>query len=579
MTDEFNPYVVLGITRESSSEDIEQAYAKLTRSIQPDKSQYPETAKAQLDLIQNAYNALTNSVSRRSFDSSLRQNKSGEDNSDLFFSMRVTPSKRAIIPLPEDQIIYLLADIMASPAARKLEEREAHLNLTLILDHSKSMDDESRMDKVKAAAQTIITELTNDDIISIISFNDRASVVIPATHVQDKMTMRGRVSMIQPRGGTEIYKGLLEGVKQTNKFLNPSRINHIILLTDGRTFGDEARCIELAKQAAGQGITISAMGLGSDWNDKFLDELASITGGTSSYIKSVSDVPIFLNEQVRNLSNAFAERVQLAIVPESGVQLEMAFQLSPSPQPLNDKNGIIHLASLQPQRPISVLLQFQLPANIQEGKTSVAHINAKGDIMPRGALKHIAYGDLEIDITANPGRTEGPPASIIDALSKLTLYQMQERAQEALENGDIAQATQQLQYLGTRLIDMGEVELGRQALAEAQHIAQTRAFSDDASGKTLKYSTRALIDSDAVKSGITSLFGSDQDDDAATVGEDNSTVMFGDDDNTKQADANSTIMFGDDGKSKQADANSTIMFGDDDDSNKSGGSSNSKVEA
>lgn len=504
MTNTFNPYIILGIASSATTDDVHRAYNSLTQRIQPNTSQYPATAKEQLETITQAYNLLMNPTQRKQYDN--RSTSTDDGKSDLSFSMRVTSSKRAIIPLPEDQIIYLLADIIASPAARKLEEREANLNLTLVIDHSKSMEDENRMGKVKAAAQAIITELTNNDVISIVAFNDWSSVIIEAMHVQDKMSMRGRVSMIKPKGGTEIYKGLAEGVKQNRKYLKPSTINHIILLTDGRTFGDEQQCLDLARQAASDGITISAMGLGSDWNDKFLDELASITGGTSMYIKAVADVPIFLNDQIRSLSNAFAERMQLSVIPEPDVHLEMAFQLSPSPQPLTHENGIIHLASLQPKRPISVLLQFQLPAQLAEGTTSVSRLVSTGVIMSRNALKHLAIGNLEVEINKTPKQTEGPPASIIDALSKLTLYQIQEKAQLALENGDVAQATQQLQFLGTRLIDMGEVDLGRQALAEAQHVASTRAFSNDASGKTIKYSTRALIEPGGMKSAITSMF-------------------------------------------------------------------------
>jgi Ca-activated chloride channel homolog len=512
MAQKFDPYVILGVAASASDDEIKRAYTRLIKRIQPDTNQYAATAVAQLEIITSAYNLLMDSNQRRNYDSAAKKT---DDKSDLYFSMRVTSSKRAIIPLPEDQIIYLLVDIIASPAARKLEEREANLNLTLIIDHSKSMDDENRMDKVKAAAQAIITELTHEDAVSIVAFNDWSSVIIPAAHVQDKMSMRGRVSMIQPKGGTEIFKGLAEGVKQNRKFLDPNMINHMILLTDGRTYGDEKQCLDLAQQIVSDGISISAMGLGSDWNDQFLDQLAALTGGTSTYIKSVSDVPSFLDDRIRNLSNAFAERVQLAVVPEPGVQLEMAFQLSPSPQPLTHENGIIHLASLQPKRPISVLLQFLLPAQMPEGTTSVARLVTTGDIMPRKAHKHTAIGELEIQVTKNPGQMEGPPASIIDALSKLTLYQMQEKAHAALERGDIAQATQQLQFLGTRLIDMGEVELGRQALSEAQHISQTRAFSNDASSKTIKYSTRALIQPGAMKEALTAMF-TDEDDQTAS---------------------------------------------------------------
>jgi Ca-activated chloride channel homolog len=512
MNYEFDPYAVLGITSSATIDDINRAYSKLEHRIQPNANQYATTARSQLTVIKAAYDILANPNQRRQYDNQVNRNDK-DDKSDLYFSMRVTSSKRTIIPLPEDQIIYLLADIIASPASRKLEEREANLNLTLVLDHSKSMEDENRMEKVKKAAQTIITELTSDDVVSIVAFNDWSSVIIEANPVHDKMSMRGRISMIQPRGGTEIYKGLAEGVKQNRKYLKPSMINHIILLTDGRTFGDREQCLALARQVASEGITISAMGLGSDWNDQFLDELASVTGGTSSFINSVDDVSTFLDDKIRNLSNGFAERMQMEIVPETGVQLEMAFQLLPSPQPLKHDEGIIHLSGLQPKRPISVLMQFQLPANMPVGTTSVARLMASGNIMPRNAQKHIAIGELEIEVTKNPKQTEAPPATIIDALSKLTLYQIQEKAQAALDAGDVAMATKHLHFLGTRLIDMGEVELGRQALAEAQHISQTRAFSNDASGKTIKYSTRALIQTGALKDQLTALFKDDDDDD------------------------------------------------------------------
>ncbi len=492
MTQNFDPYAILGVAPSASAEDIRRIYSQLTSRINRRNQVYGNAATDQLYWLTQAYNLLVDPVHRRNYDERIRS-------SDLYFTMRVVPSKSTVIPLPEEQVIYLLADIIPSPAARKIEERETHLNLTLVIDHSKSMEDEKRMEKVKAAVQTIVTELSSDDVISVVAFNDWSSVIIPATPVQDKMGLRARVSMIQPKGGTEIFKGLSEGVKQVRKHLSRTMVNHIILLTDGRTYGVTDQCLALAKEIASQGIAISAMGLGTDWNDVFLDQLASTTGGSTTFIKSGNMVARFLDDQVRNLSNAFAERVQLSIVPDPGVELEMAFKLSPNPQPLSHEGGIIHLGTLQGKRPVSVLLQFQLPRNIQGGYRSIARMVASGDIMPRNAFKHHAVSYLQIEVNQTPTDTEGPPASIIDALSKLTLYQMQEKAQQALKSGDIAEATRCLQFLATRLIDMGQPELGRQAMAEAQHVSQTRAFSNDASGKTMKYSTRALIEPGAIK--------------------------------------------------------------------------------
>jgi Ca-activated chloride channel family protein len=506
MSHDFNPYVILGVANTASNQDIQRNYENLIERLDPKTNANP-AASQQAEQVASAYKMLMDSIERRKLDENLQKSQDTAEGSKEF-SVTLMSSKRAIKPLAEEQVIYLLAEINAPPGTAKLlDQREVRLNLTIVIDQSKSMEDEGRMDKVKAAAQTIITELSSKDVISIISFNDRATTIIPATAVQNKVQLRTRLGMIQPKGGTEIYQGLLEGVKENRKFLDPQMVNHIILLTDGRTYGDEDECIELAKQIAKDGISISTMGLGSDWNDTFLDELASLTGGTSTYIKSVNMVSKFLNEQLRHLSNAFAERMQISIVPDPDIILEMAFKLSPQAQPLSHKTGVIPLASLQGKRPISVLLQLQLPANMEQKYRSLVRIVASGAIMLDDAKLQYDVSDMSLEVTDNP-ETEsgGPPNAIVDALSKLTLYRLQEKAHEAMERGDVAEATRKLEYLATRLLDLGETELGRQAMAEAQHIMQTRAFSDETSKKTIKYQTRALIQPGGVKEALTTLF-------------------------------------------------------------------------
>jgi Ca-activated chloride channel family protein len=116
-------------------------------------------------------------------------------------------------------------------------------------------------------------------------------------------------STMQASGGTEIFQGLEAGVKQVRKSADRKFVNHVILLTDGQTYGDEHKCLHLADEITQEGIGISAMGIGQEWNDIFLDDLASRTGGSSTYINSPSSVVRFLNERVRSLGAAFAERL------------------------------------------------------------------------------------------------------------------------------------------------------------------------------------------------------------------------------------------------------------------------------
>jgi Ca-activated chloride channel family protein len=132
-----------------------------------------------------------------------------------------------------------------------------------------------------------------------------------------------------------------------------------------------------------------------------------------------------------------------------------------------------------------------MPANMASGFRSIARLASTGDILANRNQNFQAYSDISLEITEDPP-PEDPPIAILDALGKLTLYRMQERAQEALENGDVREATRRLENLATRLLAMGEEDLASQAMAEARRVAHTSNLSDKGR-KALKYQTRSLL--------------------------------------------------------------------------------------
>jgi Ca-activated chloride channel family protein len=98
---------------------------------------------------------------------------------------------------------------------------------------------------------------------------------------------------------------------------------------------------------------------------------------------------------------------------------------------------------------------------------------------------------LRREIETNPSATP-PPTRILSALSRLTLYRMQERARVAADAGQYDAAARHLQNLATHLLSQGETSLAKTALFEADNLEKMHAWS--ASGnKDLKYSTRALL--------------------------------------------------------------------------------------
>lgn len=99
--------------------------------------------------------------------------------------------------------------------------------------------------------------------------------------------------------------------------------------------------------------------------------------------------------------------------------------------------------------------------------------------------------DIALEIAHEPS-PEQPPTAILDALGKLTLYRMQQKAERALTQGLALEAARQLENLATRLLAAGQDELAHKAIHEARRVSRTQAFSQEGR-KSLKFHTRQLL--------------------------------------------------------------------------------------
>lgn len=479
-------YAILGTQADASQDDIRAAYRTLARRLHPDANPNPGAA-IQFREIAEAHETLGNPENRRKYDN-LRKRLAAEPN---YFVTEVTSSKRVLPILGEPQVVYVLLQLTTHKDFQGQQKRVAPLNLALVLDRSTSMKEGGRLDRVKVAAHQIIDQLGPSDFLSLVSFSDRAEALIKAEHVTEPTALKALVNLMTPGGGTEIFQGLEQGFELVEKNLKPDYVNHIILLTDGQTFDSELLSLDLADRAAKIGIGISAMGIGDEWNDAFLDSLASKTGGTCAYINSPGAVVKFLNERVRSLGASFAERITVSIAPDPDVSVESAFKLIPAPQPIPSDEQPLHLGALEASRSITLLLQLQMSKDLKEGSRSLIRLCVTGDILYPKRPGYQVVVDLPIQAAQHP-EPEEPPRALLDALGKLTLYRLQQKAEEAIKVGNYAEATRQLENFATRALAVGHEDLARTAMLEANRVQTTKMLSEEGR-KTMKFSTRMLL--------------------------------------------------------------------------------------
>ncbi len=209
------------------------------------------------------------------------------------------------------------------------------INVSIVIDRSTSMRGQ-RLDQVRSATLAILKDLEPGDSACIIAFSDRAEVIVSHDQARDLSTARSRLSLLQAGGGTEIGQGLELGMSELQKTFSNDGVNHLILLTDGRTYGDEELCLQIAERAAEKGITLNGVGIGADWSDRLLDDIASRSGGNVLFLDTPKAITDLLQRIFDSLSKVFASRVRLEGAFGDQVDLRSSFRLLPDPMPTGD---------------------------------------------------------------------------------------------------------------------------------------------------------------------------------------------------------------------------------------------------
>jgi Ca-activated chloride channel homolog len=219
--------------------------------------------------------------------------------------------------------------------------------------------------------------------------------------------------------------------------------------------------------------------------------LTGISGGNAFYITSSKEMRQFLEQKLSSLSSIYARHIQFQFDKKDDVELRYAFRIHPEVGPLETVSPIM-LGDLMHGKKMSFLFEFQLP-QLNSGAQQV--ILAEGrlsmEIPARNQRNHLLPLRMECKVEPEP-RSEPPPHALIEAMSHLSLYRLQEKARREVSTGDIAQATRHLQYLATHLLSQGKRDLAHSVLMEAEHIQKNQQFSREGD-KRIKYGTRALL--------------------------------------------------------------------------------------
>ena len=183
-----------------------------------------------------------------------------------------------------DQRAFTIYDDNLPQEIKFFSDADTPISLAVIFDTSKSMSGDKIMRSRDALARFVKTS-HRDDEYSLISFSDRAQLLIDRTRDADAMI--AKFTYVQPRGETALYDATFLGVEKVTRGSRTRRA--ILLITDGNDTSSRYKFKELRRSLQESDVVLYAIGiLAYSWSEarrgrNTLQELASVTGGKAFF--------------------------------------------------------------------------------------------------------------------------------------------------------------------------------------------------------------------------------------------------------------------------------------------------------
>lgn len=244
------------------------------------------------------------------------------------FAMKCTVNRTALKPNAGSSL-YVAVDLTPSAAAVAARTR----SIALAIDSSGSMDGE-KIEHAKTAALGLIKQLRPTDQLSIVSFSDAVTIQLPASKVGNAKEVTSAVKALSVGGLTAMYDGLDAAFRQARQASHDAgTVTRVILLTDGNpTVGktDGKDFIALAQGMREAGITITAIGIGTDYNEFLLQKIAESGGGLWHHIDEAGGgLPQIFQEQAAQMAGTVVAHPELTVSIMPGAELADAYSVRP----------------------------------------------------------------------------------------------------------------------------------------------------------------------------------------------------------------------------------------------------------
>lgn len=271
-----------------------------------------------------------------------------------------------IQPLPDKDGVILTVQPPKVPENEKLSH--VPCDIALVIDVSGSMGIDapapgenertglSVLDLVKHACHTILSTMTKEDRLAIVTFSNRAKVLQPLTEMTDvnKDAAKAKIEAMEPETCTNLWHGLRDGIKLFNGEENTGRVPAVMVLTDGEPnhLCPPQGYVPALKAMGSIVPSIHTFGFGYKLRSGLMKSIAEFGAGNYAFIPDAGMIGTVFVHAVANLQSTFASSATLKLIYPNIVTIQQTTgiavgQESPVQAPGGNFELNIPLGSLQ----------------------------------------------------------------------------------------------------------------------------------------------------------------------------------------------------------------------------------------
>ena len=354
-----------------------------------------------------------------------------------------------VVALETDDEVSVLLELTA-PATPQAEQRPP-ATLVVALDRSGSMSGE-RLWVAQRALSSLVDRLDPTDRFGLVTFDDEATVVVPAGPVLEKDALKAAILNVEPGGATDMSAGYLRGLQEARRVGGDT--SRLLLISDGHAntgVTDPDTLAGVAAKATLEGVVTTTLGLGLGYDEHLLGAMARSGNGGELFAEEPDQAAAVIAAEVEGLLTQAVTAASLLIRPSfdvAGVRV-----INDLPSNAVDGGILVELGAFLAGEARKVVLIFAVPGIAALGVAEVATLELRYVALPQ-----LIEETVTLPVTVNVVLGSQAAGRVPDPAVRTELvYQRAQSAKRAashcLHDGDVNGAVDALRGALTDVTD------------------------------------------------------------------------------------------------------------------------------